>query len=642
MKKKNNQFPTLALIALGCCLVFTGCTDDKYDLSNLDKTFAIGSEEGFALPGNNSTSALVLDDLLDLEDNDLVKVDKDGGYYISRNVDEDDIDPALPVVDEIPLTQVSSENNYDYDLNDVLDVEEARRAENSVSPSARPIYDFSFNSLDEVADVVGMSLANLRAGVNVDLDFSGDLKRNVENLEELTIDFPDFFDVDFTERVHNTEFTFQKESNTISFRNMKEDGVHLVMTLHGVNFNKGITPDAHGCYLHFTPENVFMKGSIWIDAKYSNPNLARGKALQNEDLVIHCHSTIDETIMLTSATGFFKPVIDLGDNIGHFEVNNLPDFLEDEEVHLNVDNPELRIWIDSNMDIQGLISEARIKSTDAKGRETVVELDPRSLFIDPHTGKEFNENGDSLTSTRTTIVICDKLPDMEMVPKHTYYGKAKNGSKLADLLYNIPKNVSFDCSVVADENYEGSIKLGVNPETNQSWYKIQPSYEIYAPLAFNSGSAIVYRDSIMGWHKDLEDITLSDGSSVVMTADVNNNMPLDLKLHANAIELVGDSNWKDMDKNLVNVKITDMDDNEDFRIKAGTENSATVTRVKIILTQKDKAGFKKIDGIAYSASALASDDNDKQGIVLNNKSQRLQVCNIAIALHGRVIVDLND
>lgn len=642
MKTKDNLLHALPMLVLAGGLTLTGCTDSNYDLGNLDKTLAIGSEEGFALPGNNSTSALVLDDLLDLEGNDFVKVDADGGYYISRGADENEIDPALPVVDEIPLTTVSNESNYDYDLDDVLDVEEARRVEGSESATARPIYEFTFNSLEDIADVVGMSLANLRAGINIDLDFSDNLQLNIDNLESLTIDFPDFFDVDFTERMHTADFDFIKETNTITFRNLKEDGVHLTMTLHGVDFKKGLTPDAHGCYLIFTPENVSLQGSIWIDAKYNTPDMARGKAEHADNLVIHCHSAIDETIMLTSATGYFKPEIDLGDNIGQFEVNNLPDFLDDEDVHLNVDDPQLRIWIDSNMDIKGLISQARIKSTDAKGRETIVDIDANSLYIDPHTGKETNAKGDSLPSTRTTIVICDKLPDLTQVAPHTYYGKAKDGKKLADLLYNIPKKVSFDCSVVADESYEGTIKLGVNPETAQSWYKIQPSYEVYAPLAFNSGSAIVYRDSITGWHEDLDDITLSDGSSVIMTADVYNNMPLDLKMHANALELVGTGSWRDLDKNLIDVKITDMDDNEDFRVKAGTENSTAVTRIKITLTQKDKSGFKKIDGISYSASALASDDDDKQGIVLNNKSQKLQVSNIAVTLRGRVIVDLND
>lgn len=644
MKTRNYSVHILPLIALAGGLVLTGCTDSNYDLGNLDKTIAIGSEDGFSLPGNNSTSALVLDDVLDLENNDLIKVASDGGYYISRGADEDDIDPALPVVDEIPLTKVANESDYDYDINEGLDVDEARRVEGATSPTERAIYEFSFNSLDDIANVLGMSLANLRAGINVDLNFSDDLKLNIDNLVELTIDLPDFFDVDFTAKETTTNFEFDKNINRIKFTNLKTEGVHLFMTLNGVDFNKGMTPDAHGCYLKFAPEGVSMEGGIWLDAKYDNTASARKVAPGvNEDLIIHCHSSIDETIMLTKATGYFNPEIDLGENIGEFEVNSLPDFLEDEGVHLNVANPELRVWIESNMDIRGLITSAQINAFDEKGHKVEVPIDTKGLAIDPHTGFEKDAKGDSLKATKTKLIICEQIPAVAKKEAHTYYSTPMKGKKLADLLYNIPKKVTFDFAVSADPSYEGTIQLGYkDPAQELPWYKIQPSYEIYAPLAFNAGSAIVYRDSITGWNKDLDDITLSQGATVTLTADVFNNMPLDLKMHAHAIELTGTDSWKDMDDNLVEVKITDMNDDENFKIKAGTESNVTVTRIKITLIQKSQEAFKHIDGIRYSASALASEDSDKQGIILNNKSQKLQVNNIAITLHGRIIVDLND
>jgi hypothetical protein len=44
-------------------MMLTGCQDNNYDLGNLDKNIAIGSEAGLALPGDNSTRNIVLDDL---------------------------------------------------------------------------------------------------------------------------------------------------------------------------------------------------------------------------------------------------------------------------------------------------------------------------------------------------------------------------------------------------------------------------------------------------------------------------------------------------------------------------------------------------------------------------------------------------
>ena len=642
--KKNYSIHALPMLALAVSLTLVACTDSNYDLGNLDKTIAIGNDEGFALPGNNSTSEMVLDDVLDIEDNDFVQVADDGSYYISRGADDDEIDPAMPVVDEIPLTLVGDESTAIYEI---LEVEDATRSiKKAASATEQSIYDFSFTNLEEVADVLGMSLANLTAGINVDLDFSDALKINVDYLRQLTIDLPDFFDVDITPKEENVAVSFIKDTNTLIIRNMKEDGVHLMMKLNGIDFNKGMTPDAHGCYLSFSAEGVSMVGSIYLDADYdfSAAAMARGgKEKNDKELNILCHSHMDEEVLLTRAKGFFNPEIDLGENIGSFEVNNLPDFLDDEEVHLNVKDPELRIWIDSNMDIQGLITGASINAIDAKGREVKIALDTDNLLIDPHTGLEKDANNDSLLSTRTTLIINETGVRPTNAPAHTYYGKPKDGKKLSDLLYNIPRKVTFDFDVKADERYEGTINLGYKEkETKEPWYKIQPSYEVYAPLAFADSSAIIYRDSITGWHKDLEDITLSEGATVVLLADVHNNIPLDLKMHASAIELVGDNTWKEMDKNLFEVLITDVNDNADFRIKAGTEKAKETTRIKITLKQKSKEGFKRIDGITYSASCLTPEDRDKRAIVLNNKSQQLKVDNIAITIRGKIVFDLND
>lgn len=650
MRTITKLFSTCAFLLAGVLLLL-GCTDSNYNLGNLDKTIAIGSEQGFSLPGNNSTSELVLDDILDIENNDVIKVSPDGGYYFSRGADEDDIEPALPVVDEIPLTRVSDESDYEYDLGEVLDVEEARQMlEGSVSSTAQCIYSFEFSNIDQIADVLGLSLANLRAGANIDLNFTDELKRNIGNIEELILDLPAFFDIDVESRYANEAvMQFNKETNTFRFTKLTDNGIHLRLMLNGVDFLKGSEPDEYGCYLKFSPDSVTMMGAIWLDVKYvENDADARGvkKAEKHENFKILCHSSIDETIMLTAATGNFTPEITFGgkegESLGEFDVEDLPDFLDDERAHLNVDNPELRIWIDSNMDIEGIIKEARINAIDANGNKVSVDINTDNLFIDPHTGKERDVKGDSLTSTKTKLIICDRLPAIDNPQPHTYYATPKNG-KMSDLLYNIPRKVTFDCTVAANEKYTGTIRLGYkNSETNEPWYTIQPSFEVYAPLAFNEGSVIVYNDSITGWHEDLKDISLSDGATVILTGTVVNSIPLDLKMHAHALELQGPDRWGEIDKNQIEVRITDANDQEDFLIKAGEVSNPVPTPIKITMTQRGKAAFKRIDGICYNATAMGSADLDKQGIILNSMTQKLQVLNIGVTLRGKIIVDMND
>ena len=89
--KANVYFYRAVLgVALGS-FGFVGCTDSNYGLSNIDKTIAIGSEEGFELPVN-STTEMVLGDLLDIENNDVIQVAGDGSYYFTRGAGEDEIE----------------------------------------------------------------------------------------------------------------------------------------------------------------------------------------------------------------------------------------------------------------------------------------------------------------------------------------------------------------------------------------------------------------------------------------------------------------------------------------------------------------------------------------------------------------------
>ena len=223
MRRKLNSAPAMFGLLLLGSMGLAGCADSNYDLGNLNKTIAIGSEEGFALPGNNSTSDMILDDLLDLEDNDAIQVAEDGSYVFSRGADEEDVDGASPVVDEIPRTQVASENDFDYNLGEMLG-EEARgpRKVSEDSPTAREIFSFEFqkSDLSAIEDVLGIALATLRAGINVDLNFSDDLKAQIGNLRGLTLDLPDFFDLEVDPNGNN--ITFNNQTNELKVDNLKE------------------------------------------------------------------------------------------------------------------------------------------------------------------------------------------------------------------------------------------------------------------------------------------------------------------------------------------------------------------------------------------------------------------------------------
>lgn len=618
---------------LSCCmtagaLMIVSCTDSKYDLSNLDKRIAIGSEQEFILPGNNSTHNIVLDDVIDLKDNDVIKVDDAGNYYFSRGADESEVDAAHPVVEEIPLVKIDEGNDTDVDVSDFIIEDDgearvllARRAAGEIafSSAAKEIYKFNF-SADETSNVVDMLMAKLRAGLNVTLTFTEELKAKLENIKVLRLGLPAFFNLDIE---LSTDYTFDKATNSVEIKKLDAEGVTLRANLHGINFNQYTpeAPDMHGYYLSFDKETgaVQLNGGVILDLEYEAPATARSQAKAgiNENLLIMCHSLIDE-VTLTGAEGRFSPEIDLG-SIGTFNVGDLPDFLDDEEVTLNISNPEIRLGISSNADLQGKIIDARIIAYDENNKE-LATVEINDFMINPHKGS-FDE------STKTNIVISD---GKQSTNGGVICIKPKEGNKLANLLHKLPKSVSFECKAIADTAYAGTIDMGVP-------YTIQPSYEVYAPLSFDANSIVVYRDSITGWHEDLEDITLSKDSYVILTADVTNKLPVDLKFSAEAIDEKGNR----LDNRLIDVNVTNADGSE-CNIAAGTDSAPGLTSIKIVLKQNDSSAFSIIDGIAFLAKAITPSDGRFDGVPLNNQKQTLKIDNIGIILKGRVIVDLDD
>ena len=610
-----------AMVAGG--LALTGCTDSNYDLGNLDKTIAIGSEAGLSLPGNNSTKEIALSDLFDISESDVISTDNDGNYVFTQGADEDDVDAAHPSVDEINFTKTDSENDFIYDLTSILGA--ARGASSQAQrESIREIYNFDFDSDHEPA-VVRLARARLLSGLTVHLDFSADLRNDVEHIQKLTIDLPSFIDIDVESVGASSTFTFDRAINLLTFTQLKAGGIDLKVKLNGLNFN---TIDENGYYLKFDTDSIHMHGGVLLNVDFNEVAAARARGnAPAPNYFINCFSQIED-ITLTGGAGNFKPTIDLADGIGSFSIGELPDFLKDEEVKLHVHNPKVKLNISSNINLRGKIENGCIVARNKAG-EVIHKVNVAPFYIKPHTGSIDNE-------TTTTIIIGDTNDDSGNSSDDTEYDQTvivttgDDGGSLSDLISDIQNtgDITFDCTATGDDDDEGDIELGTE-------YTIQPSYEFYAPLAFDEGSVIVYRDSLKGWHDDLEDLQLTDGSYVELTADVINRLPLDMTIGVNAIELAGTDTWKTMGNDQIGIDINGT-------IKAGSVSNPVTSKITIKLSQTNRSAFSRIDGITFRARANTPSESQFQGLTLNERTQKLRLENIGITLHGKVIKNLDD
>ena len=91
MKKKSHSHWSLLVLGLCCAFTLSGCKDSDFDFDNIDTLLGLGGEE-LALPGNNSTRNIMLDDFLELNNSDFVHIADNGDYEL--NIDDDNVHTA--------------------------------------------------------------------------------------------------------------------------------------------------------------------------------------------------------------------------------------------------------------------------------------------------------------------------------------------------------------------------------------------------------------------------------------------------------------------------------------------------------------------------------------------------------------------
>ena len=188
MRKKE-----LLRTALAGCLVIVAlaaCKDNNYDLSEINSTIGVGSDQGLTLPGDNSTKDITLDDLLDLDDGDCITTEENGDYVFRQ--EGDDVTPTTVKIDHITL-MASDDNVQIHEME--VPFEAITKA--SSRPKSLVNIENTVNTFDfctpHSSDILSLEHAATTSHVTLRISFSSDMKAVIERLEEMTVDLPDFF-----------------------------------------------------------------------------------------------------------------------------------------------------------------------------------------------------------------------------------------------------------------------------------------------------------------------------------------------------------------------------------------------------------------------------------------------------------------
>lgn len=592
MKKKQMKASLLlaSLLTLGFSL--TGCTNDDYDFDQIDATIGFGGGE-LEIPAS-STMNIPLSDILELEEGGSVKIAANGDYLFQLT--GSDASSASPMISPIVLRGNSYSKPLTLNANSAAKGTRAAGTHLSfVSPKQQM---FVYNGTD--AAVKSLKSAEVAGEIELKIILTlGGLSSAINKINKATLTLPGYLEIS------------QVTGNG--------NGVPMVygskITVENVSTSRNLQLTIKAKKLDFEKQDVYGKvvidnnGSINMDGYFDLGIEANVTRVPTSALTIGANVNVND-ITLKSATGIFDPEINIS-SLGDVTVTGVPDFLSEDGVRADLDNPQIILSIQNDMDAAAKVS-AKVISTKNGQNLATVQLPEMNIYK---------------TTVAPVTKICICRHNTEELTRQYGAANVYEVSNLATLInQHIPDHVQItDVETRADLSQEMTIEFGRN-------YNVVPSYEIYAPLAFAEDAVIEYADDFDGWNDDLDDLELSEGTYVRLTADAQNLVPATLIVEATPLGLEG----------------TDISNLIEVNVKKGTVKASAdgVTAVnsplEIELREKVKGGLQKLDGLSYKVKGKASHDGTTvTGINLNSEKHTLKLENIKVKLVGKVIGNFN-
>lgn len=590
---KHHLLPSALLVA--GFLTLTGCTNNDYDLSNVDATMGFGSES-LVIP-NSSTKDIQLKDVLDLKEGGCVVTDAAGNYLFQ--LAGGDVEAAYPNISPIIL-DVTNVFEGDISLSNAASTgAKARRAPGSSLHIASPkVMMFEYHGIDKAVKSLNEAEINENENgteISIRLDFSN-ISTAVSNIESATLTLPAYL---------NINHLVIRNGNGVPTHNGSK------VTITDISTARPLELSLKTQKLDFTNQNdhghlSINNGAIDLTGYFSIAMQCNVTGAMPDNPTIKAKIGVaDRTITMNSATGIFDPKINLN-TLGEVDVTGLPDFLDDDDVVADLDNPQILLTVNNDMDVAATVSATVISTKE--GRELARVTLPEMSVV---------KNGLS------KICIC-RQKTSELTQQ---YGEANvyAVSNLSTLINRIPDHIKI-VDVNAHAKAEvATIEFG-------RIYHVKPSYKVNAPLAFGEKANIVYEDSFTGWNDDIDKLDLAEGTYIEVTANVENKVPAYLTVKAYPVDAQGN---KIEDKLLIEIP---------DEVAASTDGTTAVTTpITMKITPKVKNSLKQLDGLVFrlEGSAKSANGNKVTGISLNEREHTLKLNDIKVKIVGKIIGDFN-
>ena len=576
------------------CVSITSCVDDAYDLNkDVDLTITVGGD--ISTPGS-STEKITLEKIFELDDDSNIKIAENGDYSLQQSGD--------PANSDVTVTSVELKDIETTSSKAVLNFRKPSGTFEATAGINKNDATFSITNNGVTEDIRDLKLVYVNISGRLTFTLNSMDLNKINLKKNFSIIFPDYVTV--TVDANQTDFVV-KDNHIITFNsdvevlsaNATVVNFHVtaidVKKSHEQNAENGFTSNENA------PGKLAITDCMKVQGVSSiSSNDFIGTSIQKTAELITSVSFNDSKVV--KAEAIVDPKIDI--NIDPIKISNLPDFLDGDDVVLDIEDPKIVLTINNEAEVDVNFTAELIPFR--KG----AFLNDKKVVLG---SKEAGEDQIIIPGEATNYTICIHRQEGDIEG----YNKSITVENLNDLIEQIPDEIHMqNVEAKAIQNFY-TIALG---ETK----KVNTNYEITAPLAFGSKLNIPYDDTMTDWDIDLDEL---DIQKATVTMEAVNTIPLAMNMEFKAL----DKNGNVLDDITAVVK-----DNKQVAPGTGDVNAPVTTELTVELTSTTGA-ISKLDGMKYLVNATSGEVTGK----VLNENQSLTLQNIRIKIPGGVKYDLN-
>lgn len=584
LNTKRRPFIATALLltSLG---VTTSCIDNSYDLNkDIDMTVNVGGEH-LAIPVGY-TEQITLDKIIELDEGDDLQL-VNGEYHLlkSDKIDETNTSVKMVTVNESsnPINSINVLNNVDYSQPGDVTVEDIE-SEGSVNTEA--------HGIDEAVIEIGSLTANTPAKLTLSFEINktNSISYSDVTIDKMTITFPDF--IKFEEGQSGLNGQVLTISNETLSSSTYTIDLYISKYVFGEKYGDGnkVKEENGDRIIKIENQKITVKTDVTVHQAQGTGSLSITP------------TAILAAMTVSEVNGTIKPDMDVKPT--EVELTNLPDFLQDEEVKLDITNPVFSFK--ANNPLNEEIEMDGIMTGYKNGKVTkTVKIGSGNGGV-PIKLKPSGNKQQTISIVRNEKTVVETGATKVIVPN------------LNDIIETIPDRISVELkpAVKTDDYY--TVNLGQD-------YVLNSEYNIDIPLSFGSGLKIVYEETIDDFDLDLEDV---DIKKAIISITADNTIPLKMEIkneNVSALDVNGN-------------KITDINVTVEGTITESKDGKSIATsQLNINLVSTKEGAISKLDGLFFKVTAIPGQATDVQLL----SSQWMQLKDIKLKIPNGIKVDLN-